>query len=54
MSSTLRNQIIGALNTINVPSPTASNAMVIDIARKNRVYMAIYLTMASPEYLAQR
>jgi uncharacterized protein (DUF1800 family) len=54
MSSTLRNQILSALNAISVPSPNAYNAMAIDTGRKNRVYMAIYLTMASPEYLAQR
>jgi len=54
MSTTLRNQIISALNTISVPSPNATNAMAIDTGRKNRVYMAIYLTMASPDYLAQR
>jgi hypothetical protein len=54
MSTTLRNQIISALNAVNVPSPNAYNAMTIDTGRKNRVYLAIYLTMASPEYLAQR
>ncbi|NVD73465.1 DUF1800 domain-containing protein [Duganella sp. BJB1802] len=53
MSSTLRNQIISALNSIGLPAATAGNAATVDAARKNRVYMAIYLTMASPEYLAQ-
>jgi uncharacterized protein (DUF1800 family) len=54
MSTTLRNQIISALNAVSMPSPNAYNAMAIDTGRKNRVYLAIYLTMASPEYLAQR
>lgn len=54
MSTTLRNQILGALNTITIPASTASNSATVDTARKNRVYMAIYLSMASPEYLAQR
>lgn len=54
MSTTLRNQIISALNTIKLPAATGNNAAQIEAARKNRVYMAIYLTMASPEYLAQR
>jgi uncharacterized protein (DUF1800 family) len=54
MSTTLRNQIIGALNAISQPAATASNATQVETARKNRVYMAIFLTMASPEYIAQR
>jgi uncharacterized protein (DUF1800 family) len=54
MSTTLRNQIIGALNSIVMPKATGTNTTQIDSARKSRVYMAIYLTMASPEYLAQR
>ncbi|MCP2007525.1 DUF1800 domain-containing protein [Duganella violaceipulchra] len=54
MSSTLRNQIISALNAIPLPATTGNNATQIEAARKNRVYLAIYLTMASPEYLAQR
>jgi uncharacterized protein (DUF1800 family) len=54
MSSTLRNQIIGALNAVTQPAATTTNATAVDTARKNRVYLAIFLTMASPEYLAQR
>ena len=54
MSTTLRNQILTALNAISVPESNGSNALTIDNARKNRVYMAVLLTMASPEYLAQR
>lgn len=54
MSTRLRNQIISALNAISQPTPTTTNATQVENARKNRVYMAIYLTMASPEYLAQR
>lgn len=54
MSTTLRNQVISAVNAIPVPAATTSNATDIRLARSNRVYMAIYLTMASPEYLAQR
>ena len=51
MSSTLRNQILGAVNSITIPATNTTN---IDNAKKNRVYMAIYLTMASPEYLVQK
>lgn len=54
MSTTLRNQILTALNAISQPTATASNATAVETARKNRVYAAIYLAMASPEYLAQR
>ncbi len=54
MSSTLRNQIVSALNTINIPAVNALNSSTVATATKNRVYLAIYLTMASPEYLAQR
>jgi uncharacterized protein (DUF1800 family) len=42
MSSTLRAQILAAIN---------SNPNNSDI---NRVYLAIFLTMASPEYLVQK
>ncbi|WP_332855782.1 DUF1800 domain-containing protein [Duganella sp. S19_KUP01_CR8] len=56
MSSTLRNQIISAVNGVSLPaaSGTAIATAQLDTARRNRVYLAIYLTMASPEYLAQR
>jgi uncharacterized protein (DUF1800 family) len=54
MSSTLRNQIVTALNAVNLPAATTTNASTVETARKNRVYLAIFLTMASPEYLAQR
>ena len=54
MSSTLRNQLLAALNGVGIPAATASNATAVENARKNRVYLAVYLTMASPEYLAQR
>ncbi|MRX09901.1 DUF1800 family protein [Pseudoduganella sp. FT25W] len=54
MSSTLRNQIITALNAVNISPTVVTNATNLETARKNRVYLAIYLTMASPEYLAQR
>jgi hypothetical protein len=54
MSTTLRSQIISAVSAIPLPAATASNAAEVRLARSNRVYMAIYLTMASPEYLAQR
>ncbi|RZT10689.1 Uncharacterized conserved protein, DUF1800 family [Duganella sp. CF402] len=52
MSTTLRNQIISAVSAITPPA--SGDVVATENARKNRVYMAIFLTMASPEYLAQR
>ncbi|MES2159545.1 MAG: DUF1800 domain-containing protein [Pseudomonadota bacterium] len=54
MSSTLRNQILVAVNSIPLPAANATNASQVAAASKNRVHVAIYLSMASPEYLAQR
>lgn len=51
MSSNLRAQILAAVNSVTIPSTNTTN---IDNAKKNRVYLAIYLTMASPEYLVQK
>ncbi len=51
MSSTLREQIKGAINSVTIPADKPANA---ETARKNRVYLAIFLTMASPEYLVQK
>jgi len=54
MSSTLRNQIITAVSGMPMPQPTATNAAWVSQQQHNRVYMTIFLAMASPEYLAQR
>ena len=54
MSSTLRNQIISAVNSVNIPPASVAYPTRVDDARRNRVYLAIFLAMASPEYLAQR
>ena len=51
MSSSLRSQIIAAVNSISIPTSTPA---AIDTAKLNRVYMSVYLTMASPEYLVQK
>jgi uncharacterized protein (DUF1800 family) len=54
MSSTLRNQIISAVNTVARPLPTSTNASTLATIDRNRVSLAIFLTMASPEYLIQK
>jgi uncharacterized protein (DUF1800 family) len=51
MSSTLRGQIKTVLNSIEIPS---GNNTAATNARKNRVYSAIFLTMASPEYIVEQ
>jgi uncharacterized protein (DUF1800 family) len=52
MSADLRRMIEGALNAVPIPALTSSDPSVIE-AKKNRVCLAIYLAMASPEYLVQ-
>ncbi len=54
ISSTLRNQLVTAINALALPAATTTNAEAVASARKYRVWLAIYLMMASPEYLAQR
>ena len=54
MSTSLKNKILGAVNSVAIPVATASNAATIATARKNRVYLAVFLTLASPEYIAQK
>jgi uncharacterized protein (DUF1800 family) len=51
MSGSLRTQILTALNSITISTTSTTSA---DTARKNRVYLAIFLTMASPEHLVQQ
>ncbi len=53
MSSGLRTHIINAVSSIAIPSPTIDPAKYAT-ATSNRVKIAVFLTMASPEYLAQR
>lgn len=51
MSSGLRSQITSAVNSVAISTTSTSAA---DTAKLNRVYLSIYLTMASPEYLVQK
>lgn len=50
MSSNLRTQILAAVNSVAISTTNTASA---DAAKKNRVYLSIFLTMASPEYLVQ-
>lgn len=51
MPAALRSQIIAAVNSVTISTTNAANA---ETARRNRVSLAVFLTMASPEYLAQK
>jgi hypothetical protein len=51
MSAELRAQIVQAVASIQISTTNASNA---DRARRNRVHLAVFLAMSSPEYLIQR
>ncbi|UGQ47611.1 DUF1800 domain-containing protein [Massilia endophytica] len=55
MSSTLRSQILAAVTAVPQPVPNgATNANLVLQAKMNRVYLAIFLAMASPEYLVSK
>lgn len=51
LPTTLRSQVLNAVNSVTIPTGPAAS---IDTARKNRVYLAIFLIMASPEYIVQK
>jgi uncharacterized protein (DUF1800 family) len=54
MSSALRSRILSAVESIDLPKQGDAPQAVIAKARANRTYLAIFLAMASPEYLAQQ
>ncbi|MBW3512236.1 MULTISPECIES: DUF1800 family protein [Janthinobacterium] len=54
MSSRLRTKILSAVTSIAIPAANGSNAAQVTKAKSNRVYLAIFLAMASPEYLVQK
>ncbi|WEF35672.1 DUF1800 family protein [Pseudoduganella chitinolytica] len=51
MSRALRTQIVQAIESLRVP---ASQGAALEQVKANRVYLAVYLTLASPEYLVQK
>jgi uncharacterized protein (DUF1800 family) len=53
MSPALRAQIVAAVNSVPVPADAADAAAAAE-ARQNRVWLAVFLTLASPEYLVQK
>ena len=54
MSSRLRSKILSAITSIAIPAASGSNAAQVTTAKTYRVHLAIFLTMASPEYLVQK
>ena len=54
MSPALNNLIVARLNTLAIPALTASNAADVLLAKQRRVWLAIFLTMASTEYIVQK
>jgi uncharacterized protein (DUF1800 family) len=51
MPSAMRNQIVAAVQSINVAISNPTNLLN---ARRNRVHLAVYLTLASPEFIVQK
>lgn len=54
MSTTLRTRIQTAVNAVYLPAPTSSNVALVAALKTARVKMAIYLAMASAEYIVQK
>ena len=53
MSATLRSKIVEAVTAVTIPGGAATQAQ-IDAALLNRAKLAVFMTMASPEYIIQR
>jgi uncharacterized protein (DUF1800 family) len=53
MSATLHQRLVDSINGVAIPGGTATQAQ-INAALLNRAKIAVMLTMASPDYLAQR
>ena len=70
MPDSLRTQIVAAVTSRAIPAatfapgtpasaasgvaPTPTNQAAIDTAKRDRVYLAVFLSMASPDYLIQK
>jgi len=61
----LRTQLVAAVTSRAIPAPTfatgasapaatPTNQAAIDTAKRDRVYLAVFLSMASPDYLIQK
>lgn len=54
MTATTRTRIEAAINAVAIPTATGTNQAAIDAARLNRAKTAVFFSMISPDYLAQR
>jgi uncharacterized protein (DUF1800 family) len=55
-SATLTAAMVGAIDKIAIPvlNTAGSNQAAIDTARRNRVYSAVLMTLATPEFMVQK
>ncbi|MGY0194607.1 DUF1800 domain-containing protein [Leptothrix sp. BB-4] len=53
MPAALRDEIVAAVTSVTVPVLTPTNAATRDNALRNRLRLAVYLAMVSPEWLLQ-
>jgi uncharacterized protein (DUF1800 family) len=62
MPDALRAQLVAAVTSRAIPAPTPgtgasappTNQAAIDTAKRDRVYLAVFMSMASPDYLVQK
>jgi uncharacterized protein (DUF1800 family) len=54
MSPTMQSRVLAGVNAIGIPASNGTNQQQIDTAKLNRVKTAVFFSMISPEYLAQR
>ncbi|KAB8044909.1 DUF1800 domain-containing protein [Janthinobacterium aquaticum] len=54
MSARLRGRLLTAVNSVAIPSGASATAAQVATAKSNRVKLAVYLTMASSDYLVQK
>jgi uncharacterized protein (DUF1800 family) len=52
--SALKSQVLAAVNSIDVPASTRTNLAQVEAAKRNRVRLALLLTVASPEFIVQK
>ena len=54
MPDALRTQLVGAVTSRAIPAATATNQAAINTAKLDRVCLAVFLSMSSPDYLIQK
>ena len=54
MTAATRAKIEAAISAVTIPASNGTNQAAIDTARLNRAKTAVFFSMISPDYLAQR